>query len=343
MVMTMKNKFFSVLSGMLALLLALGLSACEMPGFEEENNPGIGGPGTGEELPQSAVGKPSNDKVYNRLVYYDLLKSQTDEGIVHFSMGDFDGDGVNEAFATTCASPLPENAEHGKMKLWFLKKDRASLLLDTCELALQGQIWGFEDKKLFCIEEYGAEEFGNRSRVYFVSGNGAYGYGELGSGLARMSGETDEFVSYISAEDAFYDSSTGTVSGITRKPYYFYFDGNFFHEYGGIAMREDQLRLLDGADALLTEISENGWATGSIYYRGNDLVNVNISRMISETVTEKQNVTLRRDEDGVFAAVILNGAEAVDFSLPETFSYGGEYAACGIGNDCEYPEKLPEK
>lgn len=336
--MTMKNRTISFVSLTLSALLAFGLSSCEIPGYPESVPAG-----TGEETTQSISGKPSNDKVYNRLAYYDLLKSQTDESIVHYSMGDFDGDGVNEAFATTCAAVLPENAEHGQMKLWFLKKDKASLLLDTCELALQGQILGFEDKKLFCIEQYGNEEFGNRSKVYFVSGNGAYCYGELGSGLTRLSGETDEFISFLSAEDAFYDNSTGTVSGLTKKPYYFYFDGNFFHEYGGIAMREDQLRLLDGGDALLTEINKNGWETGAIYYRGNDLLNINVSRAFSETLIEKHNITLRRGEDGSFAALPLGGAEKVDLSLPETFSYGGEYAACGIGTDCEYPEKLPEK
>lgn len=315
-----------------ALLLCLLLAANTLVGCGEqaEEEP------DGGELSEQTL--PAQNE-YDEAHYFALLAQTTDEAVVRLYADDFDGDGVTEAYAMTAQSAFAaqeEDVPHA-LRLWFMKENGAPQEVANGDLFANADVWEFSDKKLFHVVSAAAtSEF---STVYFVAGGRAYSYGDFGGALlVRDDPEKNTFTAYVRSYDAQIDPATHTGIGATEKPYYLWFDGNFFCEYGGVAVREDQLRTANGADAILTALSDAGYALGTIYYRANGTVQINLT-LNADGTAYLHNLTLLVADGDV--SVLPVGEAAPDFSDPATFSFGGAYAAALLPAIASYPDKFP--
>lgn len=279
-----------------------------------------------------------------------ILGAETEDKVLGVYVDDYNGDGISEAYALTASSESDEEEPYiAEASLWFIKKDSAECLA-TGNLGKQPSVFDFADKKL--LSTYVYSDKGISTSVYFVSGNHAYSYGSYGGRLIRDSESKEKFYLVKTERDADYNMKSSEFDKESSKPYYLFFDGNFFVEYGGREMREDQLRAINGADEILTAISEGGYIIDTIYCRDNGVINVNLSKDNGSGIIGRENVTLFLDEatvrlvptgasDSPFARI--NDIEVVreiiseKFAVPEKFSYSGTYLAAAIPDIAEYP------
>lgn len=331
--------FYLVLT---SLCLSLLLTSCnsfdnppndiEMPREEEKNK-----------------GQTSNELI-------TVLQGFTNEEIIGFYDDDYDRDGTLEAYAVTANRKIPEETRHSNgLSFWFIKKDKSELLLSG-DLSVKPVFFEYTDKILVSMDSYVGEKC--ESSVYFVSKNHAHSYGSFGGKLVRSSQESETFFLYKNETDVILNTADNSLSGESRKPYYLHFDGNFFTEYGGKAMREDQLRALDGADALLTSISEGGYRIDSIYRRENGIINVNVSRNNGNGTVIRENVTLiiiggtvrlvpvGKNDNPMFLvnnSTLITEIVSNKFSEPAKFSYHGSYKAASLPDIAVYPVEAENK
>ncbi len=279
-----------------------------------------------------------------------LLESVTSEYVVDFFAADYDLDQVQEVYALTSKNAFGEGEVHmDGISLWFIKNDKVIKLLDSGDYSLSPELWRFSDKILFCIDEYVDDV--PYSKVFFVSGSGAYSYGDFGAKLVRAGDDSNDFYAWVDAQDSVYRIASSEFSESALKPYYLYFDGNFFCEYAGLIIREEELRAVDGADEILTAISGGGYTIGDIYYRDNGIININISKE-NGGIIMRENVTLMLSGEGVHLVPrgesfsVLTNAENAELSQKITdgsfedlqaFSYGGHYSAAVLVELATYP------
>lgn len=284
------------------------------------------------------------------------------ETVVSVFVDDYDCDGVSEAYAMTSVYTLPEGTTSASVSLWFVKDNFAEKLHDAKNIALNPKIWDFSDKKLFCT--VGNNNGSTVSTVYFIAENTAFSYGTFDGELYRESNGGNNFYLAKKESDKYLNVLSQQSFGETTKPYYLYFDGNFFCEYGGSKIRDDQLRTIDGADTILSALVKGGYTVDEIYYRErkipNDtqkerdgIFNINISKMNLDGSISQENVTLVFDGERVKlvpAADVTNpfafienenlGLEIIssNFSNPSQFSYGGKYESAALEDIAEYSE-----
>lgn len=200
-----------------------------------------------------------------------------------FFYGDYDGDGIHEAFAL-----LDERDDWGFIEgdLWF-----ASPLF--CEALQQGRAYvnlgmcGEKAPILFTAEE----SYGSKSTSYLWSVEDSAPV-TVDAGLLEgfSYGGNGEFYSYPSALDMYADGT-----GHTWKQYYFFMEGFEMREYGGIYISRAELEEFAGARQILESAEGEGYVIGEIIYRGNGVINVNMCR----DGYENENLTLRYDETSV--------------------------------------------
>ena len=170
--------------------------------------------------------------------------------------------------------------------------------------------------------------------------------------LIRDSENKSIFYLVKTEKDADYNMKTSNFEKESSKPYYLFFDGNFFVEYGGVEMREDQLRAINGADEILSAISEGGYIIDTIYSRDNGVVNINLSKDNGNGIIGRENVTLFLDGEAALLVPTgsyenplakINDIELVreiiseKFASAEKFSYSGSYIAAAIPDIAKSP------
>ena len=244
----------------------------------------------------------------------ELLTMETkSDHIAVFEYGDYDGDGICEAFALLSDSGWSGDGDGITGELWFVSPRECTKIREQDSyLTLSKQGVG---PMLFTAEVwYGGS--GSSSVVWGVSQSSKAEV--LGKEFEGISGGDvpNEFYMYPSAFDM---SPDGT--GHTWKRYYFYLDGFELKEYGGLWISRNQLEEVEGGEAILQSAEAEGWTIGDIYYRANGVINVNLRNDWSN-----DNLTLRFD-----------GKTVVDTGE----RYGGVYsAASGIVSDVYYPESF---
>lgn len=295
----------------------------------------------GDKIPPDGT-RPENSlqtEKYNPAYISALVQTKTANPVIGLFADDFDLDGKYEAYVLTCSELIPEGTLHsGGMSLWFVKNDKVTELIPESNLTITPEIWKFSDKKLFSIDAYVGTNVS--TSVFFVSGNSAYSYGDFEGKLIRASADSNDF--YLTGRG---------------RPYYLYFDGNFFCEYAGVELRVDQLRALSGADEILSAISDGGYIIDDILFRNNGIININISSNKAGEALYRENVTLLYSDDTVHLVprgednnpfINLENKEAAkqiindDFANAEAFSYGGSYSAASLEHIAVYPEKIVE-
>lgn len=186
-----------------------------------------------------------------------------------FAYGDYDGDGIFEAFAL--AGGKQEEWGGTKGNLWFVSPLFVEKIQSGKTYILMEQIGGAAPMMFQAEENYGGS--GSTSYLWRVV-NGAPV--EMNASLLEnfsYSGFDYDFYSYPSAFDACDDGT-----GHTWKEYYFYLDLDTMEirEYGGIYIDRSELEQYAGAAELLQNAEADGLSVEEIIYRANGLFHVNL-------------------------------------------------------------------
>ena len=198
-----------------------------------------------------------------------------EEKLYDFVIDDYDLDGNYEAFAVKGRRSgydiegdiyfvTVEGVEKINGETYYLDYDR-------------NPVFDLGDRKLYRVWHV------------FTTGRSAYVYGvkdgkwyeheisQRGQDLERM-GLSDNFTIVNGSDyDIGYSADDNMTTGHTWKTYYLYWNGEEFREYGGIEITEEQFLKCEGAQHILDLAEENDCFVSNILYRGNGLINVNLT------------------------------------------------------------------
>lgn len=244
-----------------------------------------------------------------------LLTDMTgQEEFEHFACGDYDGDGVAEAFAL-----VGYGTEWGYTgDVWFVSPYIVEPVLEGEKSYYYLRMDGREGAAV-CMTEEGYGGSGSKSHVWMVHEGAPYkidvdqfGDMEYGGGV--------EFYAYPDAFDGCLDGT-----GHTWKRYYYYLaieDEPVMKEYGGMYIELDQLLAYDGAAEIIERAENEGFTIEDIIYRENGIINVNM-----QDGWANDNLTLQ-----------IDGNAVVDLEL----EFGGIYALANTPDKATYPKEFPE-
>lgn len=242
-----------------------------------------------------------------------LIQATGTPTIDQFDCADYDGDGTREAFALVSQPGGTQTEGSLEGEIWFVGSGGCVRLHDRDSYLAVGKV-GVSPCLYSAETWYGGS--GSTSIAWGVSGGEAF---LVGSGFEGLGGGDvpNEFYMYPSAFDL---SADGT--GHTWKRYYFFLDGRTLKEYGGLSISRAELEKVPGATEILAGVEAEGWEIGEIYYRGNNIINVNLHDSWSNN-----NLTLRYE-----------GGSVTDTGE----RYGGSYGAVSGLAEAVYPSVFPQ-
>ena len=277
------------------------------------------------------------------------------KGILVFGYADYDENGTYEAFALIGR----QFSDRGELEYW----EDASLWFVCEEYAMQCETEGgcypeecsllFQDGAYVftVVEGYGGS--GSQSRLWSVENGkpvliaGGYmatedisnsipstvQYVDDAEGMTQ--GEGDDWYAFPSYFD-YLDDGTGH----TWKRYYYHWNGWSMREYGGIEVPVQDLRRLDGGLEVLEQAESRGYHAWQAFYRGNDIVNVNMYHA-NEYGNEYHYLTFRWNGGKlILLDTDLNATDSIDTALEYSEGY---YLAAHTPQVADYPSGVPWK
>ena len=259
-----------------------------------------------------------------------MLEEYTGKEVVCFQCDDYDGDGGLEAFGLVGELDREGYGDDGIYfgELYFVGKGKIQQLCSANGYWMSTlKKFEFGDVKFFGLGEYFAT--GDLTYVFGVDENGAYepSVSRKGQGLTQTGENT------LTILQSAYDGTTDG-SGHTWKPYYLYWDGFDFKEYGGMEISQEQFLRCAGAQAVADEIANRGCWITNIFYRENGMIHINYTDGFSNS-----NATLRLS-NGQVQLIDADDGYSVENPLADS-SYGGVYAAALIPEIATYPAGFP--
>lgn len=254
----------------------------------------------------------------NKSSLLSKVTSRDSGNVVKKYYDDFDSDGKMELFAIV-------GSEYN-YRLWYASAKEVE------QLSVEGSLYYSNSmkpvakvnkkQKLFLVESgyYGSDSF---SQCYYVKKGIVYKAAKAGSGLKHIKGKL--FAVHPGAFDHY--TSEGYFSGHTYKRYYLKWTGSKFKEYTGKKISKSILKKYSGASSILKKAASNGFKIGTIYKRGNGIINVNLYKK-NRYDTNYENLTLRIKGKKV-QLVKLYGVSGSE-SWIDQYSYGGNYMASGF-------------
>ena len=131
--------------------------------------------------------------------------------------------------------------------------------------------------------------------------------------------------------DAFDAGSTdGQKCGHTYKSYYLYWTADGLKEYGGLKITLQQLLKVNGTQVIIDAITKSGYTIDEIYYRANNIININYHSSDKDGDVDYENVTLLYKNNTVTPVLVYtnsntSGTENFNEKNLKDFSYGGIY------------------
>lgn len=259
---------------------------------------------SGCEEPAAPSGQPEPPPARPSL--QERLRAETSGELRAFYQDDFDGDGVEEAFAYTTGRG---------MELWFVSEQGARNLfrnlgdLTTSVFSPYGSDSPWKKPPLFFLAEWASSATRTTSLLFGVMDGKPYPVDGISGlmGFSRDGGHPGMFTALQSA----YDGSPEGM-GHTYKKYWFYWDDNVqaFREYGGLEISQKAFLMLAGAEGALQIIRENHGVISSILLRGNGIVNINYQTVSGSTQVWNRHMTLILPQNGALA--IWDDRESTD-------------------------------
>ncbi|EHQ91035.1 hypothetical protein [Desulfosporosinus youngiae] len=261
-----------------------------------------------------------------------LAKYTTNQIVVFQSMTI--GDKQNAAFAIVSGGDV-----------WYITASSAQKLKSDIAFSADNQsdaplLWTVGDVKIFkCESNPGGSS--SASCAWYVKDGKPVELPYTGMGLS-YSGNGQFTTIGDSFDSNFID---GVGAGHTYKPYYLYWATDGLREYGGLKITRQQLLKVKGSQAIIDAITKSGHTIDDIYYRANNLININYHSGDKNNV-DFDNVTLVYKNNTVapeLAYVGSNSSKTESFAERNLsdFSYGGIYQAALFPEIAIYPDKFP--
>lgn len=267
--------------------------------------------------------------------YLQHLEAKISDEILYYHYGDYDNDGNCEMFALVGQydeSLVLEGDDNLCGTLWFIDQNGA-IEIDPEEKSFwdSPHVYNINGYCFLVLEK--AYVTGSESYIWGVKNGRPFQPNLIGYGNGINVNKYNEIEVTHSTYDAgltMFEDGTSIYSGHTWKKYYFYYDGKDFKEYGGIQITYEDLLRVNGIDPILDTIRNDGYSIDSIYYRSNNMVNINVSRNTRIGV-EYDNVTIRISETAL---------EIVPGNFDETYEEGF-YLRAYSPLLATYPEVFP--
>ena len=279
-----------------------------------------------------------------------VIDTSEDKGILAFGYADYDGNGSYEAFALMGRQYSdPSELEYNETAtLWYVSEDYTMQCEKKCGSYPEESVLFFQDGKyVFRISE-GNGGSGTLNRLWSVeNGNPiriAGGYSDYSQDLTNsissntyyadnienmQQGEGDNWYAYPS----YFDASINE-DGHTWKRYYYHWNGSSMREYGGIEVPIEDIRRLSGGREALEQAEARGYIATKAFYRGNDIVNVNLQDQQWNkylTFQWKNGKLILLDGE-------LHSTDSIDKALDGSSGY---YLAANTPEVADYPSGVP--
>ena len=243
------------------------------------------------------------------------------------------GDNVNAAFATVSGGEVwyitDSNAQKLKTGLSFTEGDQSNTTF----------LWTFDDVTIFKCEDIPGGS-STTSYAWYVKDGDPVALTNTGMNLTYIG--NGQFT--IIGESFDLDITDGIATGHTYKPYYLYWEDDKLKEYGGLEITQQQLLKLEGAKTIIDVITKSGYAIDEIYYRANDIININYH--CGDTNNGNfENVTLKLINKTVIPELVYKGTNngnSEDFNENNLndFSYGGIYQKAFFTHIATFADKF---
>ncbi|EGW35939.1 putative lipoprotein [Desulfosporosinus sp. OT] len=244
------------------------------------------------------------------------------------------GDQQNAAFAIVQGGDV-----------WYITASEAQKLKSNIAYSADNKfnapfLWTVDNTKIFKCES-SAGGSSSRSYAWYVKGGKPVelpytGMNLLYFGNGQFTTIGDNF------DSGFID---GIGAGHTYKLYYLYWTTDGLKEYGGLKITQQQLLKVKGTQEIIDTITEQGHIIDEIYYRANNLININYHTGDKQN-GDFGNVTLVYKNNTVTPELAYAGsnsskAESFKERNLRDFSYGGIYQAALFSKIATYPDKFP--
>lgn len=242
------------------------------------------------------------------------IKSKTNIQITRTYYADYDGNGTNEMFAIAGKTGYTDLS---KKQIWFASTKQVKCLKTINAFIYSAKQVKVNSNQRMFISEIGAGGSGSNTAWYYVASGKAIkqSYSWAWCGLTQMSG-----AQFYSIGQNF-DLTTGKYSGgHTYKRYYFRWNGKRFIEYVGTKISTTKLKSYKNASSYLSQISSLGYKVGTIYKRGNGIININIHKSDGNGSTRNENINLKLKNNKVSVITHSNSGNIIAKS-----SFGGIY------------------
>ena len=277
--------------------------------------------------PEEAVSSKNGSEPSAKLK--SILAGSTTHKIVFFKSFDA-GNNQNAAFAITDAGDV-----------WYINDLNAQKLKTGISFPEDNQpdktfLWTADGTKIFKCEN-NAGGSSSVSYAWYVKGGKPVELPYAGMDLTYIGNSQ-----FTTVGDAFDSAFTdGLAAGHTYKIYYLYWTAGGLKEYGGLKITRKQLLKAKGAKAAVDAITESGHVIDGIYYRANNIININYHSGDKKN-GNFDNVTLVY-KNNVVTPLAVNNAAAKSFNKGtlDDFSYGGIYKDALFSKIATYPAKFP--
>ncbi len=192
-------------------------------------------------------------------------------------------------------------------------------------------LWTFDDTTIFKCEDVPGGS-SSISYAWYVKNGKPIELSNTGMNLSYIG--DGQFTTIGEAFDL--DITNGTSTGHTYKPYYLYWAGDGLKEFGGLEITKQQLEKISAAKEIMDVITKSGHVIDKIYYRANNIININYHAGDSDNGTF-DNITLEYTNKTVIPVLVnpsSNTSEPEVFSTNNLsdYSYGGTYQAALFPN-----------
>lgn len=278
--------------------------------------------------------------------WVDRIAAEYPEGlIISLDYDDYDKDGAYEAFALVSDGAVsdfgvPDSGYTGALVM--VTENSMQELLRDWQIDVGGYYW-FNDTKVIFANNYLAVTSsvsylwtveGGKPRTMNLSQMGQWFY-------------VDEFGN-VCVQHSAYDGASD-YTGHSYKPYFFYFDGYDFVEYGAIPITEEEFLRCKGAEEVLEEIREEGLELTEILYRGNGMIHINLREYWEDEKTGESSgfgdsAESDEDDDRDYYNSYKTFHLSEDGQLTLIDSYMGYYYDCYVITErvpTEYPACFP--
>jgi hypothetical protein len=187
-------------------------------------------------------------------------------------------------------------------------------------------LWTVDGTKIFKCEDV-AGGSSTMSYAWYVKDGKPVALSYMGMHLSYLG--NGQFTTIGDTFDAIF--TDGMECGHTYKIYYLYWTTDGLKEYCGLKITQQQLLKVNGAQAIINTIVKSGHTVDEIYYRDNNIINVNYHSGDKQN-GNLDNVTLILKNNTVTPALINTGSsssktECLNEKDLSDFSYGGIYQA----------------